>query len=60
MGVLLALVFAAYLIALAVILGAHVSATADKAAEERGGSGAGLGRSIADAVRGLFVRDRRA
>jgi membrane protein len=59
MGVLLALVFAAYLIALAVILGAHVSATAGKPAEERGGSGAGLGRSIAGAVRGLFVRDRR-
>ena len=60
MGVLLAVVFAAYLIALAVILGAHVSAAVDKPADERRGSGAGLGRSIADAVRGLFVRDRRA
>jgi membrane protein len=60
MGVLLAVVFAAYLIALAVILGAHVSAAAGRPAEEPDGPRAPLGRSIADALRGLFVRDRRA
>jgi membrane protein len=60
MGVLLAVVFAAYLIALAVILGAHVSAAAGRPAEEPEGPSAPLGRAIADAVRGLFVRDRRA
>jgi membrane protein len=60
MGVLLAVVFAAYLIALAVILGAHVSATVGRPAEEPSGPSAGLGRSIAEAVRGMFVRRRRA
>lgn len=60
MGVLLAVVFAAYLIALAVILGAHVSAAAGRPAEEPDGPRAPLGRSIADALRGLFVRGRRA
>jgi len=60
MGVLLAVVFAAYLIALAVVLGAHVSAAAGRPAEEPDGPRAPLGRSIANAVRGLFVRDRRA
>jgi membrane protein len=60
MGVLLAVVFAAYLIALAVVLGAHVSAAAGTPAEETDGPGEPLGRSIANAVRGLFVRDRRA
>ncbi len=60
MGVLLAVVFAAYLIALAVILGAHVSAAAGRPAEEPEGPRAPLGRSIADGLRGLFVRDRRA
>jgi membrane protein len=60
MGVLLAVVFAAYLIALAVLLGAHVSAAAGRPAEESEGPRAPLGRSIAGAVRGLFVRDRRA
>jgi membrane protein len=60
MGVLLAVVFAAYLIALAVVLGAHVSATAGRPAEKPEGPRAPLGRSIADALRGLFVRDRRA
>jgi membrane protein len=59
MGVLLAVVFAAYLIALAVVLGAHVSAAGGQPAEEDG-PGEPLGRSIANAVRGLFVRDRRA
>ncbi len=60
MGVLLAVVFAAYLIALAVLLGAHVSAAVGRPAEEPEGPGAPLGRSIANVVRGLFVRDRRA
>jgi membrane protein len=60
MGVLLAVVFAAYLIALAVLLGAHVSAAAGRPAEEPDGPRVPLGRSIANAVRGLFVRDRRA
>jgi membrane protein len=60
MGVLLAVVFAAYLIALAVVLGAHVSAATGQPAEEPDGPGAPLGRSIANAVRGLFVRRRRA
>ena len=60
MGVLLAVVFAAYLIALAVILGAHVSAAAGRPGEEPDGPREPLGRAIADAIRGLFVRDRRA
>jgi membrane protein len=60
MGVLLAVVFAAYLIALAVILGAHVSAAVGRPAEEPGGPSAGVGRAVADALRGLFVRGRRA
>jgi membrane protein len=60
MGVLLAVVFAAYLISLAVLLGAHVSAAAGRPAEEPEGPRAPLGRVIAGAVRGLFVRDRRA
>jgi membrane protein len=60
MGLLLAVVFSAYLIAMAVILGAHVSATASRPAEEADGPDVGLGRSIADTVRGLFVRRRRA
>jgi membrane protein len=60
MGVLLAVVFAAYLIALAVVLGAHVSAAAGKPAEEAEGPSEPLGRSIANAVRGLVVRRRRA
>jgi hypothetical protein len=60
MGVLLAVVFAAYLVALAVILGAHVSAAAGRPAEETGGPSEPLGRSLANALRGLFVRRRRA
>ncbi len=60
MGVLLAVVFAAYLIALAVILGAHVSAAVGRPDEEPGGPSAGVGRAVADALRGLFVRGRRA
>jgi membrane protein len=60
MGLLLALVFAAYLIALAVILGAYVSAAVGRPAEETDRPSPGLGRSIANAVRGLFVRRRCA
>jgi membrane protein len=60
MGLLLAVVFSAYLVALVVILGAHVSAAAGRPAEEPDGTGAPLGRSIGDALRGLFVRRRRA
>jgi membrane protein len=60
MGVLLAVVFAAYLIALAVILGAHVSAAAGRPAGEPEGPREPLGRSIANAIRHLFVRRRRA
>jgi membrane protein len=60
MGVLLAVVFAAYLIALAVILGAHVSAAAGRPEDEADGPPEPLGRTVANAVRGLFVRDRRA
>jgi uncharacterized BrkB/YihY/UPF0761 family membrane protein len=60
MGVLLAVVFAAYLIALAVLLGAHVSATAGRPAEVPEGPGVPPGRAIVDALRGLFVRRRRA
>jgi membrane protein len=60
MGLLLAVVFSAYLIALVVILGAHVSAAASRPAEEADGPRTPLGRTIADTVRGLFVRRRRA
>jgi membrane protein len=60
MGVLLAVVFAAYLISLAILLGAHVSAAAGRPAEEPEGPRVPLGRAIAHALRGLFVRDRRA
>jgi membrane protein len=60
MGLLLAVVFSAYLVALVVILGAHVSAAASRPAEEADGPRTPLGRTIADTVRGLFVRRRRA
>jgi membrane protein len=59
MGLLLAVVFAAYLIALVVILGAHVSAAAGRPEAEPDGPRP-AGGSIADALRGLFVRGRRA
>jgi membrane protein len=60
MGVILAVVFAAYLIALAVLLGAHVSAAAGRPAEEQEQRSGPLGRTLVDAARGLFVRRRRA
>jgi membrane protein len=52
MGALLAVVFSAYLVALAVIFGAHVSAAAGRP-EEVGARPAG---GVSDTLRGLFVR----
>ena len=52
MGALLAVVFSAYLVALALILGAHVSAAAGRPEEE----GPAPGGGIANGLRGLFVR----
>jgi membrane protein len=60
MGLLLAVVFSAYLIAMAVILGAHVSAAASRPAEHTEGPRTPLGRAVVDTVRGLFVRRRSA
>jgi membrane protein len=51
MGALLAVVFSAYLISLALILGAHISAVSGRPEETEAPAG-----SIADTVRGLFVR----
>jgi membrane protein len=68
LGVLLAVVFSAYLDAIAVVYGAHVAAEAerlgspaaiDRAIErERRGEGTPVGRYLLDALRGLFVRAR--
>jgi membrane protein len=52
MGALLAVVFSAYLVALALILGAHVSAAAGRPEEE----GALPGGGVSTVLRGLFVR----
>jgi membrane protein len=52
MGALLAVVFSAYLVALALIFGAHVSAAAGRPEE----AGARPGGGILDTLRGLFVR----
>jgi membrane protein len=52
MGALLAAVFSAYLVALALILGAHVSAAAGRPEDDGGLPGGGL----SSALRGLFVR----
>jgi uncharacterized BrkB/YihY/UPF0761 family membrane protein len=52
MGPLLAVVFSAYLVALALILGAHVSAAAGHPEEVSAVPGGG----ISSALRGLFVR----
>jgi membrane protein len=60
MGLLLAVVFSAYLAAVVVIFGAHVSAQAGKPADEAERPAQPLGRFILESVRGLFVRpDRR-
>ena len=58
MGALLAVVFAAYLIALAVIMGAHVSAAAGRP-DEAGDYGESPGSALMGALRGLFVRPSR-
>jgi membrane protein len=60
MGLLLAVVFSAYLIALAVILGAHVSAETSRPPAEEQAPARPIGKAVAEAIRGLFVRDRRA
>lgn len=52
MGALLAVVFSAYLVALALILGAHVSAATGRPEEVEALPGGG----ILDTLRGLFVR----
>jgi membrane protein len=65
LGVLLAVVFSAYLDAIAIVYGAHVAAQAsllpsaasiDRALEEE--SATPVGRSLLDMLRGLFVRVR--
>lgn len=65
LGVLLAIVFSAYLDAIAIVYGAHVAARAsllptaasiDRALEEESGTPAG--RYLLDMLRGLFVRVR--
>ena len=52
MGALLAVVFSAYLVALALIFGAHVSAAAGRPEEV----GALPGGGISETLRGMFVR----
>jgi uncharacterized BrkB/YihY/UPF0761 family membrane protein len=52
MGALLAVVFAAYLVALALAFGAHVSAAGGRPEE----SGASAGGGVRETLRGLFVR----
>jgi len=52
MGALLAVVFSAYLVALALILGAHVSAAVGRPEED----GALPGGGVLNVLRGLFVR----
>lgn len=56
MGALLALVFSAYLVALALIFGAHVSAATGRPEED----GALPGSGISETLRGLFVRRAEA
>ncbi len=65
LGVLLVVVFSAYVDAIAIVYGAHVAARAslfptaasiDRALEEQ--SGASAGRYLLDVLRGLFVRVR--
>jgi membrane protein len=60
MGLLLAVVFSAYLIALAVIFGAHVSAETSRPPAEEQAPARPIGKAVAEAIRGLFVRRRRA
>lgn len=65
LGVLLGIVFSAYLDATAVVLGAHVAAEAsrlpsgasiDRAIEQERAGGPSAGRLLRDAVRGLFTK----
>jgi membrane protein len=56
MGALLAVVFSGYLVALALIFGAHVSAAAGRPEEVGARSGGG----VSDTIRGLFVRRAEA
>ena len=65
LGVLLGIVFSAYLEAIAVVLGAHVAAEAsrlptgasiDRTIEQDSASSPSAGRLVLDAVRGLFTR----
>lgn len=67
LGVLLAVVFSAYLDAIAIVYGAHVAAQAsllspagamDRALEEEKEHGTPVGRFLLDTLRGLFVRVR--
>jgi membrane protein len=65
LGVLLGIVFSAYLEAIAVVLGAHVAAEAsrlptgasiDETIEQERASGPSVGRLLLDTLRGLFTR----
>jgi membrane protein len=65
LGLLLGIVFSAYLDAIAVILGAHVAAEAsrlpsgasiDRVIEQERAGGPSAGRLVRDAVRGLFTK----
>jgi membrane protein len=67
LGVLLAVVFAAYLDAVAIVYGAHVAAQAallptaaaiDRALEHESEEGRPVARYLLDTLRGLFVRTR--
>ncbi len=67
LGALLAVVFAAYLDAVAIVYGAHVAAQAsllataaaiDRALEQEKEEGRPVGRYLLDTLRGLFVRIR--
>jgi membrane protein len=67
LGVLLAIVFSAYLDAIAIVYGAHVAAQAarlrspgsiDRAVEQEKGHRIPAGRYLLDMLRGLFVRIR--
>jgi membrane protein len=67
LGVLLAIVFSAYLDAVAIVFGAHVAAQAaalptaasiDRALEQERADATPVGRYLLDTLRGLFVRVR--
>jgi len=65
LGVALAVVFSAYLDAVAIVYGAHVAvqvgrlstaASIDRALEEENGNRPPMGRSVLDTLRGLFIK----